>query len=69
MSEGFRGVRGVLGASRDPRYSGQKGIGHQGVLEAPRGCRGCQGVMGLAGTVGTQGLEGVSVVCGGIGSS
>ena len=36
--QGCRGFRGVIGAGRDYRYSGPKGIWeHQG---APRGCRG-----------------------------
>ena len=64
--------RGVLGASRDSRYSGtRKGVGGVralgllrgvgavwGCQEGIRGCKGCQGCTGeLAGTLSTQGLE------------
>ena len=62
---GCRGVRCVLGASRDSRYSGtRRGIGASGALGAPRGCRGLFGGIrgvgvsgvywGLAGTLGTE---------------
>ena len=69
-----RGVRGVLGASRNSRYSGtRRGIGHQEALGPPKGSRGpfegIKGVSesvgvsevywGLAGTLGAQGPEGV----------
>ena len=59
---------GVLGASRDSRYSGtRRGIGGiRDIGGTPRGCkgpfggvRGVLGVLGLPGTLGTQGLEGV----------
>ena len=47
-----RGVKGVLGASRDSRYPGPEGVeGASRVLGAPRGCRKCQGCIG-----GWQGL-------------
>ena len=65
--EAIWGCQGVLGASRDSRYSGtRRGIGGIRTLGAPMGCRavwGHQGVSGvywgLAGTLGTHGLEGV----------
>ena len=50
------GVRGVLGAGRDSRYSGaRRGIGHIGeLLGDVGGCfGGVRGVLGLAGTLGT----------------
>ena len=43
MSEGVGGVRDVLGAGRDCRYTGaRRGIGlHKGECGDPRGYRGC----------------------------
>ena len=57
--QGCRGVRGVLGADRNCRYSGaRRGIGTSGVLGAPRECRGpffgCQGDSGCRGVLGWQ---------------
>ena len=62
----YWGVRGVLGAGRKCRYSGQEGYRwHKGVLGAPRGVAGVggcygsiRGAWGLAGSIGTQGPEG-----------
>ena len=42
---GVGGVRDVLWAGSDSRYSGaRRGIGASGALGAPRGCNGCYGV-------------------------
>ena len=49
---GCRGVRGVLRATRDSRYSGtRRGIGTSG---APKGCRGIGSLFG-----GVKGCQGV----------
>ena len=58
------GVRGVLGAGRDSRYSGaRRGIGALGDSGVVRshfwGIKGVGGVLGAGRTVGTKGLEGV----------
>ena len=45
---GCMDIRGVLGASRDSRYSGaRRGIGASGALWAPRECRGYLGASGV----------------------
>ena len=69
MSGGVGGVRGILRASRDSRYSGtRRGIGgirrHWGLLWGCRGSFGgirgasggvgVRGVLGLVGTLGTE---------------
>ena len=48
--QGCRGVRGLLGAGRDSRYSGaRRGMGIIGI-GAPRGYRGCRrAVLGALG--------------------
>ena len=58
------GVRGILGAFRECKYSGARrcigGIrGHWGLLGGVGAIRGCRGIRGLSGSVGTQGPEGV----------
>ena len=52
-SGGVGSVRGILGASRDSRYSGTRrgiwGIGAPGGVGAVWGIRGCRGVSGVLG--------------------
>ena len=57
VSGGVGGVRGVLGASSDFRYSGtRRGIGASGELGAPRGHLGVSG--GIRGVGGVKGCIG-----------
>ena len=55
----------VLGAGRDSRYSGaRRGIGHQGVLGAARGCWGhYEGLRGIRGCRGIKGVLGAGRDC------
>ena len=54
------GIRGVLGAGRDCRYSGaRRGIGASGGIEGSWGCRACRGTI-LGASQGVEGIRSVS---------
>ena len=65
MSGGIVGVRGVLGAHKECRYSGaRRDIGGIRALGAPRGCSGYQkAVRGVRGCWGVKGVLGAGREC------